>query len=136
MLKRLTATTGIAVLAALALTNPAQAGRSACPATNICAWNNSSWTGTMIAFQPSYIYQATLSHCENFDLTASQDAITSLASFNSAEPSVIFYKDKNCYDAPGVADTYTLAPALAQVQNLAGTGFNDTFSSIKVPNCC
>lgn len=115
---------------------PAYAGRSACPQGSVCGWNDSNWQGTQITFWPSSIYQGTPSHCLNFDRTTSQDKISSLASYNGAPGfEIIFYKDINCYDAPGVDDQYFLF-GTSQVANLAGTGFNDTFSSVEVPNCC
>lgn len=141
MLNRKVATLFAAILIAVGFTaatpaGPAFAGRSACPQGAVCGWNDSNWQGTQITFWPSDIYQATPAHCLNFDRTASQDKISSLASYNGAPGfEVIFYKDINCYDAPGVDDQYFLF-GTSQVQNLAGTGFNDTFSSIEVPNCC
>lgn len=129
-----------AVLVAVGFTaatpSGAYAGRSACPQASVCGWNDAGWVGTQITFWPSDIYQATPAHCLNFDRTASQDKISSLASYNGAPNFyVIFFKDINCYDAPGVSDTYYLY-GTGQVKDLSGTGYNDSFSSIMVPNCC
>ncbi|HWT45241.1 MAG TPA: peptidase inhibitor family I36 protein [Vicinamibacterales bacterium] len=114
---------------------PSWAGRSACTQTYVCAWNDAGWVGTMIQFQPSAIYQETPAHCLNFNNTSSQDAISSLASYNGAPNfRAIFHKDVNCVD-PDPSYVYTLY-GLGQVKDLKGTGFNDTFSSIEIPDCC
>jgi hypothetical protein len=133
MIRKLSIILAVALaLVGVTAASPAYAGRSACPGTYVCAWNNASWTGTQISFQPSAIYQGSPAHCLNFNATSSQDAISSLASYNSALDRIEFFKDINCYELGGY---YTLY-GTGQVKDLAGTGFNDTFSSVRVPSCC
>lgn len=133
MKKRLAAVFfSVLLIVGFASATPAYAGRSACTQTYVCAWNNWNWTGDMIQFQPSAIYQGSPSHCLNFNSTSSQDAISSLASYNGALNKMQFFRDINCYELGGYYTIY----GTQQVQNLAGTGFNDTFSSVRVPDCC
>lgn len=106
---------------------PAQAGRSTCPAAYVCAWADASWMGTWAAYDPGYIYNATPSHCLNINNTSLQDAISSMASYSSWD--MKFYKDANCYELGG----YWFLPGSAQVKDLKGTGYNDSFSSVSVP---
>lgn len=107
--------------------SPAQAGRSACAAGYVCAWVNASWTGTMAMYDPSYIYNATPSHCLNINNSSMQDAISSVASYSSWD--MKFYRDINCYELGGA----WFVPGGAQVKDFKGTGYNDTFSSVYVP---
>lgn len=134
----LSATFAFLLTAAFTVATPsaALAGRSACPQGSVCGWNDANWVGTQITFWPSDIYQATPSHCLNFDRTASQDRISSLASYNGAPGFVIrFFTDINCYAGPYNTDYYDLY-GTNQVANLQSVGFNDKFSSVMVPNCC
>lgn len=116
------------------LTVPAPFGRSACPATYVCAWNNSGWTGTMAAYQPSYVYGAP-NHCLDFDQTSSNDAISSIASYNSAA-TVYYFRDIHC------TGPYLGINPSQQIKNLqdwnmsAGGNANDKFTSIYDPTCC
>jgi Peptidase inhibitor family I36 len=133
MIKRLALFVSLFVAVVFTAATPAHAGRSACPYTYVCAWVNAGWTGTMAAYQPSEIYQATPSHCLNIDRTALQDKISSLASYNGAPNlRMRFYKDTNCYALGGYFDLV----GTQQIKDLKGSGFNDTVSSVESVNCC
>lgn len=130
----------LATLAALALVvgfsaaTPAYAGRSACIQTYVCAWNNSNWTSTMAAYQPSYVYGAP-NHCLDFDQTSSNDAISSIANYNSAAQ-VFYFRDIHC------TGPYLGINPSQQIKDLRdwnlsnGESANDKFTSIYNPNCC
>lgn len=135
MLERLlalAATALILTVGAVFVADPALAGRSACPGTYVCTWNTAGWVGTMAAFQPSTVYAQT-GHCLNFQNAAEQDAISSVASYNSAA-TLWFFRDINCSGA-GNPNYYPIGPD-QQVKDLKGTGWNDTFSSVYDPYCC
>lgn len=130
----------LALFAALALVvgvsaaTPAYAGRSACPGTYVCAWNNSNWTSTMAAYQPSYVYGAP-NHCLDFDQSSSNDAISSIANYNSAAQ-VFYFRDIHC------SGPYLGINPSQQIKDLRdwnlsnGESANDKFTSIYDPNCC
>jgi peptidase inhibitor family I36 len=118
------------IIGGLVSAAPAQASLSQCDATYVCAWTNANYGGNFMEWQPSAVFWADDAHCLNFDSTVMQDAISSVKSNNGAMRQVRFYKDINCY---GPWWTITYAGGVA---DFAGTGFNDTFSSIYVPYCC
>lgn len=114
------------VVGGFAVATPAYAGRSACSAGYVCAWQNASWTGTMAMYDPGYI-QSLPGNCLNIQNSSLQDAISSLASYSGTE--LRFFTNINCGPAGSFVDLF----GNAQIKDLKGSGFNDSISSVQVP---
>lgn len=114
------------VAGGLTVAKPAYAGRSACSAGYVCAWQNAGWTGTMAMYDPGYI-QSLPGSCLNIQNSSLQDEISSLASYSSAE--LRFYSNINCAPSNSFIDLF----GMAQIKDLKGTGFNDGISSVGAP---
>jgi hypothetical protein len=121
-----------AMLGSLVVASPAQAAISDCNNAYMCIWSNSGFSGNLYQWSGGYIYQRP-NHC--LTLTGSQSDTTSSFDANFSNPDqtsnggigVIFWKDANC---TGASQAYYTPSSNS---NLAGSGFNDTFSAISVP---
>lgn len=109
---------------------PASASLSQCDQAYICAWTNSSYSGNFMEWDPGAVYYLS-GHCANFNSTYMQDAISSIKSNNGAPNFYsVWYKDINCTGGGKVLT------GTSGISNLAGSGYNDTFSSVLVEVCC
>lgn len=132
MRRRLLAAT-VALTAGLGLSTvaeqPAFAGKGECPSGYLCTWPNGNYTGGA----SEWLWTAYRGECINL-LGSENDSVSSwFADFtNSAQSKyenvgIAFYKEADCYGVKTARSTPS------SIQNLAGSGNNDTYSSFVIP---
>jgi hypothetical protein len=132
MKRRVLAAAAVAALSSLALAAPASASLSQCPSTSVCIWANSGYSGSFWSWNSGDVYQLP-GHCQNFTTAQNDKASSFDANFWNPDQDhnggigVIFWKNIGC---SGASDPYNTP---ATVSNLAGSGFNDTYSSVSLP---